>query len=137
MRRCRLWTFAVAGDQPLAQQDLHPLLCAFFDEALRLHDKNLADELRLVHQHNIARPHAIMRHLPVRRRQVFEEQDRIADTKEPPRKIQGKVELQSWREAIAATFFNNPVGSSAITNFFGRVSMGHIAQMRQQVHSEP
>src|SRR5579862_7805812 len=101
---------SVAGDQPLAQQNLHPLLRALLDKALRLHDENLANELRLIHQHNIAPPHAIMRHLPVCLRQVLKEKNGIADTKETSRQIQRQIQLQPRRKAIATALFNNPVG---------------------------
>src|SRR5271165_2579373 len=88
-----LVAFAIAGNQPFAQQNLHALLRALLDEVLRLHDEDLADELRLTHEDNVARPHAIVRHPAVRRSEVLKKQDRIAYAKESPREIEGQVEL--------------------------------------------
>ncbi len=100
---------AVAGNQPFAKQNLHALLRALLDEVLRLLDENLANEVGLIHEDDVAGSHAIMCHPAVRRGQVLKEKDWIADAKESPREVKWKVEFQSRWKAVAIALFDNPV----------------------------
>src|SRR5277367_4223579 len=99
---------AIAGNQSLAEQNLHALLRAFFDEVLRLHDQHFANQFRVVHQDDLTRTDTVARHAVEVGRQIFEEPDRIARPEETAEEIERQVALQARRETITAALFDDP-----------------------------
>ena len=79
---------AIAGDEPFAQQNLHPPLGALLDEVLRLVDEDLVDEFRLVDENDVREAQTVMGHAPVGLCQMLEEHDRIAGLEEAPQQIE-------------------------------------------------
>ncbi len=90
----------VGCDQPLPQQDLHPLQGPLLHKRATLVDENLADICRIVHEHDV-RPHeAVLGDWPVRRLQVFKQPDRLTQLHPALQPVKGQGMLQTGRKVV-------------------------------------
>src|SRR5450631_2946756 len=59
-----LMYLTVAGDEPLAEQDLHAPLGSLLDEVLRLVDENLVDKFGLIDEDDVREAQPVVGHVP-------------------------------------------------------------------------
>ncbi len=100
--------FTIAGDEPLAQQNLHPPLGPLLDEVLRLVDQDLVDKIRLVDKNDVREPQAVVGHPPIGLGEMLKQRDRIPRLEEAAQQIERQIELQPRRKAIAIALQHGP-----------------------------
>src|SRR5664279_1818428 len=99
----------IAGDQAVAQQDLHASLSTLLDEVLRLIDQDFSNELRLVNKDDVVVAKTVVGNASVGGHKMFEEADGIAGTKEAPSNVIRETEPEARRISIAIMLFDYPV----------------------------
>ena len=98
----------IAGDEPLAQQDLHAPLGPLLDEVLRLVDQDLVDKIRLVDENDVREPQTVVGHAAIGLGQMLEERDRIPWFEEAAQQIKGQIQLQARGIAVAIALQHGP-----------------------------
>ena len=91
---------AFAGYQPFAEQDLHSLLRALFDEGRGLGDEDFADQIRIVDKDDVAAAEFVVRDVAVFAYKVLEQQDGIARFEEAVEEIERQIAREAGGKSI-------------------------------------
>jgi hypothetical protein len=97
----------IRGDQALAEQNLHAIDSALFDEACALRHQNFANVFGLVDEDDRRAQEHVVGDVSVGPQQVLEQQNRAAQLDPFLQCIKRQTALQSWRHAPEAHVFHS------------------------------